>query len=56
MVTRRLRPRPTQSNRDLLDAVRRGNAEAARECHYNHRQESSAVLTDILAKYRLPSL
>ena len=59
MVTLRLRPKPTQSNsdhRELLDAIRRGDSEAARECHYHHRQRSSEMLTDILDKYRLPQL
>lgn len=59
MVTLRLRPKPTQSNRDhrdLLDAIARGDWEAARECHYHHRQRSSKILTDILEKYRLPQL
>lgn len=59
MVTLRLRPKPTQSNRDhreLLDAIRHGDGKAARDCHDNHRRKSSEVLTDILQKYRLPSL
>ncbi len=59
MVTLRLRPKPWQSNvehRAVLDAIRRGDAEEAREKHYLHRRNASRTLMELLQKYGLPQL
>jgi DNA-binding GntR family transcriptional regulator len=59
MVTLRLRPKPTastQEHRDVLDAIRKRDANLAREMHYQHRRRASVELTDILRKYRLSQL
>ena len=59
MVTLRLREKPTGSIKDhqqLLDAIERGDWEAARQIHYDHRQRASDELTRILEKYNLQQL
>jgi DNA-binding GntR family transcriptional regulator len=51
-ATLRLRPSPatsTRHHRDLLEAVRRGDAPAARESHQRHRDEYGRVLFALLA-------
>lgn len=55
-VTLNLRPRPTKSNEDhrkVLDAIRDGDAELARELHRAHRVQSKEILTGLLEKYGL---
>jgi DNA-binding GntR family transcriptional regulator len=56
MVTLRLRPRPVNSTREhlaLVDAIRRGDAVAARELHRAHRERGSRELTGILQHHRI---
>lgn len=58
-ISLRLRPKPWQSNiehRAVVDAVRRGDWEEARETHYRHRVRTGRALIEILEKYRLPQL
>ncbi|MEM7503323.1 MAG: GntR family transcriptional regulator [Pseudomonadota bacterium] len=59
MVTLRLRDKPSASiseHQGVLQAIERGDWEAARELHYQHRKRASVELTRILEKYRLPHL
>jgi DNA-binding FadR family transcriptional regulator len=59
MFTLRLRPKPVNSTREhteLVRAIRRGDAAAAREAHRAHRERGRRELTAILARYRLPTL
>lgn len=54
-----LRPVPRQSNdehRELLDAIRRGDAAAARDIHYRHRTRTATLLVGLLEKYQWPAL
>lgn len=56
MITLGLRPRPTASNRDhaaVVDAISRGDAEAARRIHRQHRVRSGELLVDLLEKHGL---
>ena len=56
MITLWLRPVPTQSNIDhagVVDAIRRQDAEAARQIHRQHRVRSGQLLVDILERYGL---
>lgn len=56
MVTLRLRPVPTastQEHRAVLDAIRAGDWQQARELHYQHRMRASNELTTILDQYPL---
>lgn len=56
MVTLRMRPRPVHSTRDhlaLVDAIRRGDALAARDLHRAHRERGSRELTEILQHHRI---
>lgn len=56
MFTLRLRPKPVSSTREhlaVVEAIRRGDAVAARELHRAHRERGSRELTDILGRYRL---
>jgi DNA-binding GntR family transcriptional regulator len=51
MQTLRLRPKPTESNRDhaaVVDAIRRRDGEAAAAIHRRHREEGSAKLLKLL--------
>jgi len=52
-----MRPLPTQSNqdhRDVLEAIRKGDAAAAQRIHKTHRQKAKAMLISLLEKHRLP--
>lgn len=54
-----IRPLPVQSNEDhraVLQAIRNGRAEEARQCHRKHRLQARDVLCGILEKHRLNSL
>jgi DNA-binding GntR family transcriptional regulator len=56
MFTLRLRPKPVNSTREhlaVVEAIRRGDAVAARELHRAHRERGSRELTEILQRYRL---
>ena len=56
MFTLRLRPKPVNSTREhlaVVEAIRRGDAVAARELHRSHRSRGSRELTEILQRYRL---
>lgn len=56
MFTLRLRPKPVSSTREhlaVVEAIRRGDAVAARELHRAHRERGSRELTEILGRYRL---
>ena len=58
-VTLHLRPTPTKSNDDhaqLLDAIRRGDAEMARSVHRNHRLSAKDLILNILERHRLSSI
>ncbi|WP_086931732.1 GntR family transcriptional regulator [Agarilytica rhodophyticola] len=59
LITLRLRPKPTQSSKEhqmVLEAIRKGDAELARDTHYQHRIRSQITLMEILEKYKLPQL
>lgn len=59
MVTLRLRKKPVasiQEHQDVLEAIRSGDWQAARDIHYAHRKRASVELTEILNEYRLPQL
>jgi DNA-binding GntR family transcriptional regulator len=59
MVTLRLRPKPVRSieeHRDVLEALRRGDAAQACAVHRRHRRRSAKLLLDLLSYYRLPHL
>lgn len=56
LVTLRLRPKPsgsTDDHADLVDAIRRGDADAAREIHRAHRKKYMRMLMNLMDKYRL---
>ncbi len=56
MVTLRMRPPPVHSTREhlaLVNAIRRGDAVAARELHRAHRERGSRELTEILQRHRM---
>ncbi len=53
-LTLHLRPRPTKSNEDhrnVLQAIREGKAEKARELHRAHRIQAKQILVALLEKY-----
>lgn len=55
-VTLHIRPLPIKSNEDhraVFDAIRRGDADAARNRHRAHRQDAREVLTQLLQRHRL---
>jgi DNA-binding GntR family transcriptional regulator len=59
MVTLRLRPKPADStadHRNVVEAIRRHDPEAARELHAAHRKRGMATLLGILERYRLTRL
>lgn len=59
LLTLRLRPKPTKSNkehRDVLNAILRGDWQTARDLHYTHRVRTSETLTDLLEEYQFPQL
>ncbi len=53
-VTLHLRPKPTKSNdahRDVLKAIRNGEAEKARNIHRDHRVQAKLMLVSLLEQY-----
>jgi DNA-binding GntR family transcriptional regulator len=59
MVTLRLRPFPTKSNRDhreLVEAILAGDGEKAYEIHHRHRDQAMMMLVDILERYQIEEL
>jgi DNA-binding GntR family transcriptional regulator len=59
MLTLRLRPKPTTSNRDheaVVDAVEAHDAARARKIHYAHREKSGRMLVELLASHGLTQL
>jgi DNA-binding GntR family transcriptional regulator len=55
-MTLYIRPLPVKSNEDhraVFDAIRKGDAAAARERHHSHRQDAREVLIELLKKHRL---
>lgn len=58
-VTLYMRPPPTSSNRDhkqVLEAIRNGAADEAREIHRQHRLTAKAVLIDLLKRHKLHNI
>lgn len=58
-VTLHMRPLPLQSNkdhRDVLDAIRSGDATRAHDVHYAHRAAAKTVLVALLRQNRLHML
>jgi DNA-binding GntR family transcriptional regulator len=56
MFTLRLRPKPVDSTQEhlaVVQAIRRGDAVAARELHRQHRERGSRELLEILTRYRV---
>jgi DNA-binding GntR family transcriptional regulator len=56
MFTLRLRPKPVASTREhmaVVQAIRKGDAVAARELHRAHRERGSRELLEILSRYRV---
>lgn len=54
MVTLYIRPKPTGSNQDhldLLEALEKGDADAAREIHRNHRLRAKEMMIDLLKRH-----
>lgn len=59
MLTLRLRPKPTGSNLDhraLVDAIERGDAEAAQRIHHEHRAKNGRMLVELLERHGLTQL
>lgn len=59
MVTLRLRALPQKSNdehREILDCLRRGDAKAARQAFFSHRQRAAKELVEILEKSGMQQL
>jgi len=59
LITLYMRPTPTKSNDDhsqVLDAIRRGDAEEARRVHRQHRLAAKDILVDLLKRHRLSSI
>ena len=59
LVTLRLRPKPegsTNDHRKLVDAIRGGDGDAAREIHRQHRKRYMKMLMQLLEDYRLSLL
>jgi DNA-binding GntR family transcriptional regulator len=59
MFTLRLRPKPVHSTREhkeLVRAIRKGDADAAREIHRAHRERGRRELTSILERYKLAQM
>lgn len=55
-MTLYIRPLPVKSNEDhraVYDAIRRGDANKARDCHRSHRQHAREVLIELLKKHKL---
>lgn len=58
-VTLYMRPAPTSSNRDhmrVLEAIRDGKADLARETHRQHRLAAKAILIDLLKRHKLHNI
>jgi DNA-binding GntR family transcriptional regulator len=56
MVTLRLRPKPTASNKDhraVVRAIAKGDAGKARQIHYEHREHSGKLLASLLLEHGL---
>lgn len=54
MVTLYIRPKPTSSNQDhlnLLAALEKGDADAAREIHRNHRLRAKEMMIELLKRH-----
>jgi DNA-binding GntR family transcriptional regulator len=59
MVTLYMRPAPTSSNadhRDVLEAIRSGNADKAHSLHHAHRTQTKTTLLSLLNAHHLKSL
>lgn len=59
MATLRLRPKPVLSNEDhrqVMEALRNRDAEAARKAHHTHMQRAGAMLIALLEKNGLDNL
>lgn len=59
MLTLRLRPKPTNSNRDheeVVNAIAAGDAKRAEEVHRRHREKSGEMLINLLQAHGLGSL
>lgn len=59
MLTLRMRPKPSTSNRDheaVLQAIVDGDAERASGIHRKHREKSGRMLLDLLKRYGLSQL
>ncbi|QDG76124.1 GntR family transcriptional regulator [Labrenzia sp. PHM005] len=55
-MTLYIRPLPLKSNEDhraVFDAIRKGDANLARERHHSHRQHAREVLIELLKKHKL---
>lgn len=55
-MTLYIRPLPVKSNEDhraVFDAIRKGDAAAARQRHHSHRQHAREVLIELLKKHKL---
>ena len=55
-MTLYIRPLPVKSNEDhraVFDAIRKGDAQAARPRHHRHRQDAREVLIELLKKHKL---
>ncbi|TVO77886.1 MAG: GntR family transcriptional regulator [Sedimenticola selenatireducens] len=59
MLTLRLRPKPVNSNKDhreTLEAIIRGDADAARQTHRKHREQSGKMMVELLKGHGLNQL
>ncbi len=59
LVTLRLRPKPMNSNKDhaaVVDAIAKGDREAARRLHHKHRVKSARTLLTLLKEHGLTQL
>lgn len=56
LITLRLRPKPsgsTKDHQDLVDAIRAGDVDAAREIHRAHRKTYMIMLMNLMENYRI---
>jgi DNA-binding GntR family transcriptional regulator len=59
MMTLKLRPKPSNSNRDheaVVEAIAKGDAKSAERIHREHRERSGAMLITLLEEYGITSL
>lgn len=59
LITLKLRPKPVQSNREHWQAYRaicKGDADAARDIHYQHRLRTQEVIMELLDQFPLHHL